>query len=158
MPRDLNEIETREPKQSFDSTKYEGFRVKIADVREITATNWYTGKTADGKNNAYNPQSTETCQKIEVETEQLPIMDNEGHPTKEKMFLGDKPLTVTARFGLKREGTDWVISKHEKAALWKFMKKMGVTKLGELKGKVVTLTTEPSNDPEDDRMFLRIVA
>jgi len=158
--RDLDEIEIHEPAIGFNSSKYEGIRIKLAEIKEIETINWYNGKTEDGKNNAYNPQSTEVMHKIEIITEQLPMLDEEtGIPLATKMFVGKEktPLTVSARFNLKKEGDNWVISKHPKGALWKFMRKMGVEKLSGLKGKVVTLTTEPSANPDDDRQFLRIV-
>jgi len=72
-----------------------------------------------------------------------------------------KPLVVRERFNLqkqqKEDGSfEEIISKHPKAALWQFMRKLEVLTLPEMKGKLVTITTVPSKKENDDRLFLTI--
>ena len=50
----------------------------------------------------------------------------------------------------------WVVSRNPKGKLWKLCRKCGVEYPSDLKGKYITLVLEPSSDPNDDRMFLRI--
>jgi len=156
---DIDNISAKMPKSGFDSVAYEGKRVKIARVEKIQVINKYTGP-----NGAYNAAETEAkTWKIEIETESLPKLDADGNFTTDlyvyhdELEGKDKHITVTARFGLSQdEAGEWVISKHPKAKLWKFMRKMGVEKLSQLLGKHVTLITEPSTDQSDDRSYLRI--
>lgn len=153
----IDNIEASEPKSMVDIAKFEGFRTKIQTVKRHWFTNWYTGK--DG---TYNPNSTDKTQKIVITTEPLPVMNENGTPTDKLIDLGDgKQLQVTARLSLSKKEEDgqtvWYISKHEKAKLWKFMRKLGVTELKDLVGKYVILTTEAARDESDDRLFLRIV-
>jgi hypothetical protein len=143
----------------FDVTKYEGKRVKIASVKRDKFKNFYP-------NGEYDPNSTEEVWKVEIETEALKEVDEEGNFTEKEIEFPQedgsvKKCTVSARFGLKEIEENGekkvVISKHPKAALWNFMQKLGVQKLSELKGMYVTLTTVPSRKDGDDRRFLRIV-
>lgn len=161
---DIDNIPIVEPKSLIDVTGYEGKRFPIDTVERIEVIDYYNGPTDDGSNTAYNPNSTEKKFVIEIKTVPLPELDENGEPTDNMVDLGDgKKLTVNARFNLKKEmdektgQVNWVISKHPKANLWKFMRKFKVDKLGDLKGKFVTLTTVPAADENDDRLFLRIV-
>lgn len=159
IERNLDDIEAVTPKSSFDALAYEGKRVKIADVKELEVPDFYTG---DG--GSYNENSTAKKHVILITTEPLKKLDAEGNFTNELYTYFDdvaeveKNVTVTVKLGLKYDVTNskWIISKHPKAKLWKFMRKMGVEKLSALKGKLVTLTAEPSSNPEDDRSYLRI--
>lgn len=154
LDSNIDEIEAVEAGSLVNFTGYEGMRVKIVEVKEKEVVDPWTGpEDATGKP-TYNQASTEKKHQIEVETEQLPIIDAEGNVLEDKETIGDKPLTVKSSFNLKKENDRWVISKAPSAALWKFMRKLGVTKLSELKGKTVTLTTDTS---DDGRVWLRIV-
>jgi hypothetical protein len=160
IDRDLDKIEKKTPKPAFDAKAYEGKRVRIASVTEKEVIDFYTGE-----NGTYNEKSTAKKHEIQIETEPLPKLDEAGNFTTELYSYFDelegkeKNITVIAKLGLKfdKETKDWIISKHPKANLWKFMRKMGVDKLSELKNKYVTLTAKPSTNPEDDRSFLVIV-
>lgn len=139
---DLNNIKPVEPKTLFDATKYDGMRVKIAEIKQI----WVDSHYVDG---SYDATATVKTPFIEVVTE---VVDTIGEGE------GKNEIRASARFTLQKdESGNLVISKHPKAKLWKFMRKMGVTTLENLKGKLVTLTTEPSKDENDDRVWLRIV-
>jgi len=146
-PNDLN-IPTVEAKKSIDVTQYEGTRIKIGKVvRDIVESHYVTNE--DTGEREYNPNKTEPQDVIFVETEPLAeLTDAEGNK---------KPLVVRQRFNLQKDSEgNVVISKHEKAALWKFMRKMGVTDVKNLVGKFVTITTEPDRNDETKR-WLRIV-
>ena len=159
IERDLDEIDSVTPKPMFDVSAYEGKRVKIADVKELEVIDYY-----NGEGGTYNPNSTDKKHIISITTESLKKVDEGGNFTSElytyhdELSNTDKTVSVDARLGLKfeKDKKTWVISKHPKAKLWKFMRKLGVEKLSELKGKFVTLTSEPSSNPEDDRSYLRI--
>jgi len=159
IDRNLDEIEKSMPKSSFDALVYEGKRIKIDKVMELEVPDLYTGEGG-----TYNSASTATKHVISIVTESLPKLNDKGEVTEELYKYFDelsnieKTITVDIRLGLKldKATNKWVISKHPKAKLWKFMRKMGVEKLSELKGKYVTLITEPSSDPTDDRNYLRI--
>jgi len=157
---ELDQIDIVEGGSNFDATVYKGFKTKIADVRiDKEAINYYNGPSGSDGRPTYNPESTETMWKAIVETETLPVLDELGNPTNEKLVLGTnedgtpKHVTVSARFNFTNKDGHWVISKAPSAKLWKFMRKQGVTKLSELIGTIVVLDVEPGND---DRMWLRI--
>jgi len=161
--RNLDDIVAVEPNQLVDFSAYEGLRFKIAGVKELEVINKFNGpKDVTGKP-SYNPNSTEKKHIIEVTTVPLTKLDNSRNPTDELVDMGEgRNLTVRQQFNLKKEtkddgSIDWVISKHVKGSLWKFMRKLGVENLDALKGLFVTLTVVKSNSPEDDRDFLRIV-
>jgi hypothetical protein len=138
----LNDIKPVEAKPTFDAKQYDGARVKIAEIKQLWQDSHYI-------NGTYDPNMTEKHPFIEVTTE---VVDTVGE--------GEKKIEVRAkaRFSLQQdEKGNLIISKHPKGKLWKFMRKMGVDKLENLKGKMVTLTTEPSKDENDDRVWLRIV-
>jgi len=158
---DLDVIPQREPKSQFEPTAYEGKMVKLKrpEIKEVI--DWYTGEAQADGGKAYNPNSTEMKKVVEISTEDLKMIEH-GVEKDELLKLGENTVSVSHRFNLKKEisesgAIEWVISKHPKAALWKFMRKKGVEKLSELKGKTVSLTVEPSTDEKDDRVFLRIV-
>ena len=159
VDRNLDEIEKSMPKASFDTLSYEGKRVKIDKVMELEVTDFYAGEGG-----TYDTNSIAKKHVISVVTEPLPKLDDKGEVTEtlyryfDEVANAEKTVTVDIRLGLKLDKTTdmWVISKHPKAKLWKFMRKMGVEKLSELKGKFVTLTAEPSSNPDDDRSYLRI--
>jgi len=145
----------------FDAAPYEGKRVKIASIKKIFVTNFYP----DGKN--YDANSQEKMWKVELETEPIKELDDNGEFT-DKVLTYEKDgeqknITVTARFNLQEKTNEStgkkeiVISKHPKAKLFAFMRKMGAETLNELKGKLVTLTVVPSTIEGDDRVFLRLV-
>lgn len=139
---DLDKIKPVEPKVLFDAKKYDGARVKLADVKQIWQDSHYV-------NGTYDANKTVKLPFIEITTE---IVDT--------VTSGDQKseIRAKARFSLQQNDKgELVISKHPKGKLWKFMRKMGVEKLDDLKGKMVTLTTEPSKDENDDRLWLRIV-
>jgi hypothetical protein len=160
IERNLDEIPAVTPKPSFDALAYEGKRVKIAEVKELEVIDFYTGPKG-----TYNDKSTETKHVILIATEPLKRIDEGGNFTEElykyydTLSASEKTVSVEARLGLKYdvEKKEWIISKHPKAKLWKFMKKLGAEKLSELKNKYVTLTAQASDNPEDDRNYLRIV-
>ena len=153
---DLDAIQAVEAGSDLDVSQYEGFRTTIAKVEVIEAINWYNKPSADGNGFIYNPESTEKMQKVRIVTKPLPVLDSDGHATTELLSLGEgKNLEVQARFNLSLIDGKWQISKHPKAKLWAFMRKMNVEKISELEGKFVTLTTEPSKT--DDKVYLRIV-
>jgi len=141
----IDAIPIVEPAQAFDATQYEGAKVKIARVEQITFESHYI----DGK---YDADNTKETPAIEIETESIGDMQTDDGP---------KPITVNARFNLQEKVIDGkkqiVISKHPKASLWKFLRKMGCQRPSELMGKIVVITTEASKDESDDRRFLRIV-
>ena len=153
----IDDIPVVDKAQGFDASKYEGRRVKIAKVEEIEVIDFYP----DGE--TYNPNSTEKVHKIEIETEPLREIDDKGNFTDKVLSFmkadgSEKKVTVNARFALQKDDKGiWVISKHPKAQLWAFMRKMGAIKLSDLTNNLVTLTVQPSKKPGDDRKFLRIV-
>jgi hypothetical protein len=167
IERDLDKIEKRTPKSSFDANQYEGRKVKIAKVEEIETIDHFVKFNADTKlwesSETYNPNSTKKIHQIRVITESLRKIDEGGNFSDELYEIKDevngiiKHITIKEDFNLKEDGNDWVISKHQKSKMWKFMRKMGVEKLSDLKGKYVTLKTEASTNPDDDRVYLRII-
>lgn len=156
---DLNQIPVVEKTSGLDISKYEGKRIRIAKVTPVWAINYYP----DGE--TFNQDSTEKVLKLEIETESLKELDKDGNFTEKDLEYDKdgikKKVTVTTRLAFQPEIKDgkitWVISKHPKAKLWGFMRKMGVIIPQELTGKIVTLTVEPSKKPGEDRKYLRIV-
>jgi len=174
----LDEIETVEALPKFDVTGYEGHRVKVQNVEKKCVKDLYP----DGK---YNIESTSYKWIAELTTEPLvEIID--GKPGEKIVEFSQeegpaKKLQIHKRFNFQSKYVDGkkvmmktnifsesgqsievdvhvpVISKHPKASLYAYMKKMGADKLSDLIGKMVTLTTVPAKDPEDDRRFLQIV-
>ena len=163
IQRNLDEIETREAKDLIDAAKYEGLRARISEVVEEEVIDVYTGPEDDTGKPTYNPLSTVKKRIIKIRTEPLPVLNEQGQPTNDLVELGDgRKLQVESKFNLKKEKDEsgnikWVISKAPRASLWKFMRKMGVEKLNDLKNKYITLTAEPSGNPNDDRIYLKIV-
>ncbi len=138
---DLNSIKPVEPKVLFDAKKYDGARIKIAEVKQV----WEDSHYIDG---TFDATKTQKLPFVYVITEIVDVI-GEGENRKE--------IRTKARFSLQQNDKgELVISKHPKGKLWKFMRKLGVEKLEDLKGKMVTLTTEASTDPSDDRVWLRI--
>jgi hypothetical protein len=167
IERDLDAIVTKTPKPTFDANAYEGRKVKIDKVEEIETINHFVRWNPELKvwesTDKYNSESTKKVHGIKITTEPLKKIDEGGNFSNELYEFKDdvtgdvKHIQITEMFSLKQDGNDWVISKHPKAKLWKFMRKMGIEKLSELKGKYVTLKTEASNNSEDDRSYLRII-
>jgi len=150
-PNDLD-IPVKEPKPSFDATKFEGTRVKIAKVWKDIIESHYV--LDDNENSAtfgqklYNPNETEMQDVIFIETEPVTTI-GEGE--------NKKDIVVKHKFNLQVDNDGNVyISKYPKTALWKFMRKMGVNTPKELVGKFVTITTEPDKVDASKR-WLRIV-
>lgn len=148
----IDDIPITEPKQSIDVEKYEGAKVKIA---EITDVEWidshYVDKEENGKiMRVFDKDKTVKAPVIYIITEPLDMIPQPDG--------SEKPLVVKQRFNLQisKETGKPTISKHAKAKLWMFMRKMRVTKLSDLKSKFVSITLEPSKDENDDRRWLRI--
>ena len=138
---DLNKIKPVEPKALFDAKKYDGARVKIAEVKQV----WEDSHYIDG---TFDATKTTKLPFVYVITEVFDVI-GEGEERRE--------IRTKARFSLQQDDKgNLVISKHPKGKLWKFMRKMGVDNLDALKGKMVTLTTEASKDETDPRLWLRI--
>jgi len=141
---------------SFDVTVFEGQRVQIekAEIQEVA--DYY-------KNGSYNPDATDTKKVLEVTTAPIMDVDEEGNKLTVPVTFtqedgSDKFLQVRHRFNLQEKDGKIVISKHPKASLWAFMRKLGVEKPKEIVGKLVTITSVPSKKPgEEDRRFLDIV-
>jgi hypothetical protein len=153
---DIDAVQVMETVSDLDVSGYEGFRIPIDSVEVIETINWYNKLSADGTSFVYNPESTEKMQKVRIKTSPLPVLDENGKPTEELVSIGeDKKLEVQARFNLSQIDGKWVISKHPKAKLWAFMRKLNAEKLSDMKEQFVTLTTEPSKT--DDKVYLRIV-
>jgi len=158
--QNIDEIPIIERASGFDLSNYESKRVKIAKVSQVECVDYYP----DGE--TFNKDSKEKTMKLEIETEPLKVLDNDGNFTTKDLEIstmeGQKKVTVTARLPLQNQlDTDgkkqWVITKHAKSKAWAFLRKMSCTKPSELIGKFVTLTLEPSKTPGDNRKFLRIV-
>jgi len=132
----------------FNPKEHEGKQVKIVKIwRDLIDSHYVDGE--------YNASKTQKAPVVYIETEAIA-----------KLTLSDgtdKDVTVKHRFYLQNrvnpvtKEKETVISKSPQAKLWKFMRKVGATKLDEIKDKIVTLTVEPSKEPGDDRLFLRIV-
>lgn len=135
------DIPLADPKPLFDGKKYDGELVAIDTVKKIEVDSHYI-------NGVYDEDKTVRVQVIEIETVVLETIETAEGP---------KDIRVNARFNLKNIDGVWSISKHPKAALYKFMRKMGVEKVADLKGMKVRLTLEPSSNPDDDRSYLRII-
>lgn len=162
----IDELPIVEAGSLEDFTKYEGLPVKIANVRMFDRINYFSGPADMSGKPTFNKNSSEIKRVIEIETEPLFKMDKNGQLTNELLTItkNNKQSNITARaeFNLTKKVDDhgkeiWVISKAPSAKLWKFMRKMGVNKLMELKGKIVRLTTVPDRDPASDKRWLRIV-
>jgi len=165
MINDLDNIPVVSGVGKFDATKYEGFRVPIASVtKEHVIDNF--PKDASGQG-VYTPNSTTMKWVVRVVTNPLPELNESGAPGKiieiSQEDGSTKKITPSHDFNLQEtfdpvtKQMEVAISKHPKAALWNFMRKMGVQKLSELQGKIVTLTAKPSKREGDDRVFLAIV-
>ncbi len=165
VEEDLANIPIREPKTQIDAQKYKGTRVRIAKVGIFEVIDYYTGpKNAKGLP-TYNPNSTEKKRIVEIETYPLPELDADGNVRKDtvaKVGEDKHPLTVTARFNLKKEinketgKVEWVVSKAPQSKLWAFMRKQSAKTIPELKDTIIVLDAEPSSDENDDRFWLRI--
>jgi hypothetical protein len=164
---DLGAIQAVERAGGIDAELYAGRRVPIEKIVVKEEIDFYHGTPT------YDPNSKEKTFRVYVYTvplKELVLTPGADAKNPENWKFGDKVLQfnddkgnvkqviVHARFPLQRnkEGKP-EISKHPKATLWKFMKKMGVNTLPELKGKLVMLDAKPSKNPEDERKFLRIV-
>jgi hypothetical protein len=167
IERDLDNIPTKVPKLTFDASAYEGKKVQIDKVEEIEAIDRFVKWNPETKTwestDKPNPESTKKIHQIKVTTKPLKKVNEDGTYSDELYEFKDdvsgevKHIQLSETFNLKEDNGNWIISKHPKAKLWKFMRKMGVEKLSELKDKYVTLKTEPSNNPNDDREYLRII-
>lgn len=141
-----NDVEVVEPKTLFDPKPFEGSRVKIERVEFTEFETHYIDGVWDDK-------KTIMQQGIMVITEPVTQVTN-ANGTK-------TDVRVKQRFSLQKRVNDkgettWVVSKNPKSKLWKLCRKCGVEYPSDLKGKFVILTLEPSNDVNDDRMYLRI--
>lgn len=162
------EILVVEPTSKWDIANFEGQRVKIESLETKKVKNLFP----DGK--TYNPESTEMKWIVEIKT--APVrdvkIDDDGNltilnePVKFTQEDGsEKLLQITHRFNLQmNEAGKPEISKHAKAAFWAFVRKMGCDgkNLNEIRtqliGRLVTITTVPSKNPEEpDRKYLDIV-
>ena len=156
---DLNSIPVVEKSSGLDITKYEGKRVRIAATNLVWVTDYYP----DGE--TFKKDSTDKVLKLEITTEALKELDALGNFTEKDLAYEkdgvSKKITVNTRLALQPEvkdgKTNWVISKHPKAKLWAFMRKLGANTPQELIEKIVTLTVEPSKKPGEEKKYLRIV-
>jgi hypothetical protein len=145
---DLNIPVVESKSLGVDFSKFDGTKVAIASVTRCEKeTHWIDGK--------FDKDKTIKIPAVEIKTEAITeITDANGVK---------KPITVSVKLNLQKQinpdtkKEEIVISKGPKAQLWKFMRKMAVTELKDLVGKKVALTLAPSTDPEDDRMWLKIV-
>lgn len=151
----LEDIQVVE-KKNADYSAYQGKKVKIDKVEVKEEINFY----ADGK--TYDANSKEKCFKIYLISEPLKTLDDKGNFTDQLIEIpqedgSTKHITVHARFnlGTSDDGKP-EIRKGPKAKLWPAMKKLGCTKLNEIKGKLVMLDLEPSKVEGDDRKYLRM--
>ncbi|MGQ4874269.1 MAG: hypothetical protein ACP6IY_09395 [Promethearchaeia archaeon] len=160
----LNDLKVKES-SSFDASLYEGQRLKIEKIEMIEVIDKFPIDANTGKG-IYDANSTLTKKVVEITTEPLKkaIKTSEGviNFTSEDVEFNDKEgnvkkIQISHRFNLQKGEDGWFISKHPKASLWAFMRKIGVQDVLELKDKYVTLTTTPSKDPEDDKIYLNIV-
>jgi len=165
--RDVDSIPIVEGGLDIDFTKYEGMRFRIASAREVEVIDPYTGpKDSTGKP-SYNAESTDLKRQIEIETEPIPKLDDNGQITSDLLTVTkegkEEHITVRTRLNLKKDldkdgNVNWVISTAPSAKLWKFMRKLGVDKVSDMKEKLVTLTTVPDLDKVSDRRWLRMVS
>ena len=156
----LDDLQIVEASSGFDSSVFEGQRIPIAKVEIKEVIDKYP-------NGEYNSESTEKKKVVEITTATLKEAHkkvDDGNVTfgpEEVLFPQEdgstKPLVVTHRFNLQKKEGNWVISKHPKAALWKFMRKMEVESAKDLLNKIVTITTTPSKNAEDEKRYLSIV-
>lgn len=154
----LGDIPAVDPKSSLNLANYEGKKVAIGEIVIKLEKNWYP----DGQ--VYNPNSTEKMYRVYIYSEPLPLLDDHGNIVPGKFLQVEKngkneAIRVHTRFNLNTNSLDGKpeISRHPKAKLWAFIRKMGAQNLNELTGKLVLLALEPSKDENDDRKFLKIV-
>ena len=153
----LDKVKAVDKAPSIDAEKYMGKKVKIDLIKIKKEIDHYHG------GQVYDEESKETCFRVYLYTEPIRELDEAGEFTDKAISVEKEgvkePLRVYLRFNLGKNAEDEnvpEISKHPKAACWKFMRKMGAETLEELKGKYVLLDTKPSSDPEDKRVFLTI--
>ena len=163
----IDDIKVVTGANKLDKTKYEGFRIQIAKVSPEHIQDQFP-KGVDGQPAVYTPNSTAMKWVIRIETAPLPELDADGKATAKLIEFPQKDgtmknFTITHDFNLQEEFNpetkqmEVAISKHPKAKLWAFMRKMGAQKVSELNKKLVTLTAQPSKKEGDDRIFLSIV-
>ena len=170
---DITKIPTKEAPVKFDADLYEGQRAPISEVEIKKVKDYYpkrkvkdevTGEMVEKQ--VYDPESTEIKLVVELTTAPLKKMtkDDNGYPkmTEDILTITDKdgnskPFMVREQFNIQTEddGTPY-ISKHPKAALWKYMCKINAKTLEEIKGKLGTITLVPSKKEGDDRRFLSL--
>ena len=169
---DINDLDIPvvEGTGKFNADLYEGMRIAIANVTKRQVVDFFP-RTIDNPDGEFKADSTVMKFIIEIETASLPEMKADetgfgkstGKLVEMKQEDGSvKNITVKHRFNLQEITNDKgekevVISKHPKASLWAFMRKMGVTDLKSFKGKLVTLTSKPSTKEGDDKKYLKIV-
>jgi len=140
------DLDVVEPKQIFDPRPFEGKRVKVERVEFTEYETHYI-------NGVWDESKTAVQKGILVITE--PISQVSGANGAKTDIRVKQRFNLQKRINDKNE-TTWVVSKNTKSKLWKLCRKCGVEYPSELKGKLVVLTLEPSNDVNDDRMYLRI--
>ena len=156
---DLN-VPVEEGKPQVDVKPYKGLKFALKKPRRYETINFWPNNSK-----VKVLTSTEICQKIDVETVGLPVLDKDGKPT-DKMWMTEKdgvqvPVTVTRTFNLQKSKQEdgsikWVVSKTPLAHLWKWMRSIGAKTLEEIEGKLGMLTLEPSKNPDDNRLWLKI--
>lgn len=147
----IDDIQLVEKSSGLDVSAYEGYRVKIESaVQTEIDDHWPDGET-------YSTVAVGKIPVIRIMTEPLKDLKTNEEIKFTKSDGSVTRLQPYKDFNLQIQNGAIVISKHPKAALWSFMRKMGVQKPSELVGKFVTLTTVPSKKLGDDRRFLRIV-
>jgi hypothetical protein len=170
------DIPTRAAATPFDPKLFDGQRVPVDSVEKLQVVDYYPEKSVINSESGlteiskeYDFSSTKKKWVIEIITKPLHkvTLDANGYPKVLDDIMSftkdgkDVPLVIRERFNLQSEikddGTEEVyISKHPKASLWKFMRKLEVDTLSEIKDKLVTITTTPSKKDGDDRLFLTI--
>jgi len=155
VENDLN-IPVVEKTSLFDAKAYQGKKILISGVEIKPEINFYP----DGK--TYDPSSKETVKRVYFISEPLRELDISGNFTNNILMKknddgSQSPITIHARFNLQKDKDgQWVISKNSKAKLWQAMRKLGANTLTEVKNKLVMLDIQASQDPTDDRVFLRL--
>ena len=183
--QELREIEVVESSGGFDKTLYEGYRATIGKVKMLYVQDTFPDGqtyTPDSKEMKWVLRIfTEPLKILEKdEVGNAKITDKLVEFPNEDGSVDNLKINTDLNFQAKKDDTGKVvkekqtveyedgeeeeiealhpvISKAPKAALWKFMRKMGVTDYRQLEGKIVTLTLRPAKKEGDDRVFINIV-
>ena len=144
----VSEMEEQEPGQGIDVYQFEG---KQAPIEIIKPEQMKSKFGTDGKQ--LPPGKEILTWVLRVET--APVYKGTAKDGEEFTIRGSELFAIKEKKDEKTGKIKFTWSGHEKASLHKFLKKMRVKHPTELKGKLVILTTRPTNDP--DRTFLGFV-